>query len=149
MSYRDRIRLIEQMHILYYIYRAMSLYHIFSLIKMSVAVLILLSLYFTIDPYADPLIALSWGMVGFFLLAWWCSFFFFWAWNKYISKTKDEKQNIITSYKLSLLFGVYILFNIIFLLNQKRTVLGGIVLLIGFIIIQAILLPASENNKNK
>jgi len=62
-------------------------------------------------------------MVGFFLLAWGSSFFFFWAWKKYISKTKDEKENIITSYKLSLLFGVYILFNIIFLLNQKRTLL--------------------------
>ncbi len=127
----------------------MSLYHIFSLIKISIAILILLSLYFTIDPYADPLIALSWGMVGFFLLAWWCSFFFFWGWNKYISKIKHEQQNIITSYKLSLLFGIYILFNIIFLLNQKRTLLWGIVLLIGFIIIQGILLPATTTEKNK
>ena len=125
----------------------MSLYHIFSLIKMSAAIITLLSLYFTIDPYADPLIALSWGMVGFFLLAWWCSFFFFWGWNQYISRTKDEKHNIITSYKLSLLFGIYILFNIIFLLNQKRTLLWGIVLLVWFILIQWILLPSWKNSK--
>jgi len=125
----------------------MSLYHIFSLIKISAAILILLSLYFTIDPYTDPLIAVSWGMVGFFLLAWWCSFFFFWGWKIYINKTKDEKKNIISSYKLSLLFGIYILFNIIFLLNHKRTVLWGIVLLIGFILIQWILLPSWNSSK--
>lgn len=101
----------------------MSLYHIFSLIKMSVAILILLSLYFTIDPYADPLIALSGGMVGFFLLAWGSSFFFFRAWKKYVTKMKDEDKNITNSYKLSLLFGVYILFNIIFLLKERRTLL--------------------------
>ena len=56
----------------------MSLYHIFSLIKIIVALIILVALYFTIDPYVDPLIALSGGMVGLFLLAWGSSFFGFW-----------------------------------------------------------------------
>lgn len=127
----------------------MSLYHTFSFIKVSAAIIILLSLYFTIDPYADPLIAISWGMVWFFLLAWWCSFFFFQWRNTYIQKsTLSEEKSIIKSYKLSLLFGIYILFNIIFLLQQKRTVLWGIVLLISFILIQWILLPSWDQQSN-
>lgn len=82
--------------------RKLSLYHIFSLIKILVSLIILISLYITIDPYADPLVALSGGMIGFFLLAWGCSFFAFWAWKKYI---KHEENDIIaTSYRLSLLF---------------------------------------------
>jgi hypothetical protein len=84
-------------------------------------------------------------MIGFFLLAWGLSFFFFWAWKKYISKQQDDNTAITTSYKLSLLFGLYILFNIIFLLNERRTVLGGIVLLIGFVLIQGILLPEGKH----
>lgn len=121
----------------------MSLYHIFSLIKIGVALLILLSLYFTINPYEDPLIALSGWIIWFFLLAWGLSFFIFWGRNIYIYPTqKSQDYDIITnSYKLSLLFGIYILFNLIFLLQSKRTVLWWIVLLIAFILIQWILLP--------
>lgn len=127
----------------------MSLYHIFSLTKMAVAIMILLLLYFTIDPYSDPLIAISWGMVWFFLLARWCSFFFFRWWNKYIKKINtEEEKNITQSYKLSLLFGIYILFNIIFLLKERRTILWWVILLIWFIFIQSILLPSVEQ-KNK
>lgn len=126
----------------------MSLYHTFSLIKISAAIIILLSLYFTIDPYADPLIAISWGMVWFFLLAWWCSFFFFQRRNTYIQKsTLSEDKSITKSYKLSLLFGIYILFNLIFLLQEKWTILWGIVLLVSFILIQWILLPSWKNSK--
>lgn len=48
----------------------MSLYQIFSLAKIIIGLAILLSLYMLIDPFADPLIALSGSMIGFFLLAW-------------------------------------------------------------------------------
>lgn len=125
-------------------FKQLSLYHIFSIIKILIALIILISLYITIDPYADPLVALSWWMIGFFLLAWWCSFFAFWAWKKYIKH--DEGEIIISSYKLSLLFGIYILFNVIFLLKEQRTLLWWIALLIWFIIIQWILIPVGKHS---
>jgi hypothetical protein len=127
----------------------MSLYHTFSFIKIGVALTILWSLYFTINPYEDPLIALSWWIIGFFLLAWGLSFFIFWWRNTYITKKPDSNTIITNSYKLSLLFGIYILFNLIFLLQSKRTVLWWIVLLIAFILIQWILLPNTTDKKEK
>lgn len=82
--------------------KKLSLYHIFSLIKIAVSLIILISLYVTIDPYSDPLVALAGGMIGFFLLAWGCSFFAFWARKKYVKY--EENDIIATSYRLSLLF---------------------------------------------
>lgn len=52
---------------------------------------------------------------------------------------------IIESYKLSLLFGIYTLINAIFLLRHQWTILGWIVLLVWFVIIQAILIPEQSH----
>lgn len=48
----------------------MSHYHMFSLGKIGIGLVTLLLLYFMINPYEDPVIALSGGLIGFFLLSW-------------------------------------------------------------------------------
>ncbi|AKH33191.1 hypothetical protein XF24_00868 [candidate division SR1 bacterium Aalborg_AAW-1] len=124
----------------------MSLYHYFAGGKIAVGIIILLSLYILIDPFSDPLIALSGIMIGVFLIAWGGSFFSFLGREKYIRHHKIEDSLITHSYKLSLLFGIYILFNAIFLIRQTWTVLGGIALLGGFIFIQSIVLPNKQSS---
>lgn len=127
----------------------MSLYHIFSLIKIVAALAILISLYLTIDPYADPLVALTGLMIGFFLLGWGVSFFVFeWRYNHLkpqYTKIKPSDSTVTYSYRLSLLFGIYVLFNVIFLLREQRTILWWIAMLISFILIQNILLATKQN----
>lgn len=119
----------------------MSLYHIFSLIKLIVGFIILLSLYFLIDPFADPLIAISGIMLWLFLLARGWSFYIFGLWEEYIRHKQNTNDRIMYQYKLSLLFSLYILFNTIFLLRQTWTIALGIVFLILFILIQWRVLP--------
>jgi hypothetical protein len=104
----------------------------------------------TIDPYVDPLIALWWGMIGVFILAWGSSFFAFYGWKKIIYHEKENDTMILESYKLSLLFGIYILLNALLLLRHQWTGLIGIILFVGFIIVQAIVIPEqSRHTKQK
>lgn len=44
------------------------MYHILSLSKIIIGLTILLSLYMTINPYSDPLVALGGGMIGVFIM---------------------------------------------------------------------------------
>lgn len=53
-------------------------YHLLSGLKVVIGLIILLSLYFLIDPYSDPGVALGGAMVGVFLAVWGASFFAFW-----------------------------------------------------------------------
>lgn len=117
------------------------MYHILSLAKILIWLTICISLYFTIDPYADPLVALGGGMVGIFLLGRWASFYLFYGWKRFVYHDQEQQKLVVESYKLSLLFGIYCLINVIFLLRHQWTILGGIILLIGFAIVQAILVP--------
>lgn len=55
---------------------------------------------------------------------------------------------MIEAYKLSLLFSCYIVANIILIIMEKRTRLVGINILIGFVIIQILLVyDRSEDGK--
>ncbi len=49
------------------------------------------------------------------------------------------ERNIKDSYKLSLLFGIYVLINMLLIFLGYWTVIVGLILLIGFIILQSIL----------
>ena len=125
------------------------MYTYFSLAKIIIWLIICLSIYFTIDPYADPLVAVWWGMIWLFILVWWASFYVFYGRKKFIYHTKENTTMIIESYKLSLLFGIYTLINAIFLLRHQWTIVGWIILLIWFVIIQAILIPEQPHHNSK
>jgi hypothetical protein len=124
------------------------MYQILSLIKIIIGLIICISLYFTIDPYADPIIALGGGMIGIFILSRWASFYAFYGWKKFIYHEQENITMITESYKLSLLFGIYILINALLLLRHQWTWLTGIVLFVGFIIMQAIVVP-EQSHKSK
>jgi hypothetical protein len=124
------------------------MYQILSLIKIIIGLIICISLYFTIDPYADPIIALGGGMIGIFILSRWASFYAFYGWKKFIYHEQENITMITESYKLSLLFGIYILINALLLLRHQWTWLTGIVLFVGFIIMQAIVVP-EHSHKSK
>lgn len=111
------------------------------MVKIVIGLGILISLYLLINPFTDPIIALSGIMIGMFLLTWGGSFFAFLGWDRYVRHFSINMEAITHAYKLSLLFGIYILCNMIFLLKHTWTVLGGIVLLVAFILIQRIVLP--------
>lgn len=93
----------------------MYLYHIASLIKFVLGLLILLITYTSINVYEDPVIGIGLGMLGLFIAARGASFYLFLVIQKFfreISQTRLVKD----SYKLSLLFGIYVLINALFLL---------------------------------
>lgn len=69
------------------------------------------------------------------------SFFVFLGWRRYIDHQVINDDIITHSYKLSLLFGLYSIFNIIFLLKGVWSVLLGLLILGGFIAIQWWILP--------
>ncbi len=120
------------------------MYHILSLIKIIVWLIVCSSLFVTIDPYRDPLIAIIGAMIGVFLVAWWWSFYIFYGRKKLAFRETITNTIIVESYKLSLLFWLYCLTNILFLLRQQWTILWGLLLLIWFAIIQSILVPQKK-----
>lgn len=98
----------------------MYLYYIASLIKLVLGVLIMLITYTSINVYEDPVIGIALGIVGLFIAARGASFYLFLGIQKRfrdVSKTRLIKD----SYKLSLLFGIYVLFNALFLLLGYRS----------------------------
>ena len=85
-------------------------------------------------------------MIGIFILAWGISFYVFYGWKRLVYHTKENESMITESYKLSLLFGIYILLNALLLLRHQRTGIVGIILFITFIIIQAIIIPEQSTH---
>ena len=138
--------------ILWMYYKNLSIYSILekymytyiSGAKIIIWLIICISIYMTIDPYADPLIALGGGMVGLFILSRWASFYAFYGWKKIVYQQPANNQMITESYKLSLLFGIYILINALLLVRHQWAGLIGIILFVGFVIIQAIVIPEKK-----
>ncbi len=123
----------------------MRLYHLGTILKILVGIIILTSIYFTINPYEDPVIALSFGFLGVFIISWWLSFYVFYI-VQYIATHKEKKKCAKDSYKLSLLFGMYVLANIALLLLWNWTKSIGIMLLIGFVLLQIFLTVTPEHD---
>lgn len=151
--YHDRIRLIEELlpFIIIFTWKiiiiTMSIYRLFSLLKLSIWIIVLISLYLLINPFSDPIIALSWVLLGVFLIAWWGSYFLFRGRHIYIRK-KDYNTTRVQSYKLSLLFALYVLLNVVFLLKKQRSFWLGVLVFIGFIILQIHILPPMQDNES-
>ncbi len=118
----------------------MSLYHIITLIKIVVGVVIIFFTSTAVDPYQDPWIWLGFGFWWVFMLIRWISFYIFWWWKTLfandISTKKNKEQLAIDSYKLSLLFWLYIIVNLWIMFQWYWTRFLWILLFIGFVVIQ-------------
>lgn len=116
----------------------MLLYHLGAIGKILLGSIILLTLYFTINIYEDPAIGLSFGFIGIFIITRWVSFYLFWGMRKLFS---HESAIILASesYKISLLFGMYVLSNCALIVSEQWTKLFGLLLAAGFILLHILL----------
>ncbi len=117
----------------------MILYHIASITKIVLWVFIVLITYTSINVYEDPAVAIWLGFLGVFIAVWWLSFYIFWVLQRLFRTHIDTDRIMKDSYKLSLLFGVYVMINILLLMLGTWTKRRGILLLGGFIWLQIIL----------
>ena len=126
----------------------MYLYHIASLIKLVLGLIILLITYTSINVYEDPVIGIGLIILWLFIAARGASFYLFLALQKFFREVPKDRL-IKDSYKLSLLFGIYVLINALFLLLWYRSKFLWIILLVGFIVLQVTLFseqPAKSND---
>lgn len=126
----------------------MYLYHIASLIKFVLGLLILLITYTSINVYEDPIIGIGLSILWLFIAARGASFYLFLALQKFFRDVPQDRL-IKDSYKLSLLFGIYVLINALFLLLWYRTKFLWIILLIWFIILQIALFSEQKTKTNE
>ena len=126
-----------------------SFYKYLSLIKLIVWLLILFVDYVAINVFEDPVVAIWILLVWCFLVARWASFFFF----LFVQKTFRTKslQWLLESdsYKLSLLFWMYTLLNIILIFLWHWNKARGLILLCGFILLLYFLMMDSAKHAKK
>ena len=118
-------------------------------IKIILGIVIILTTIFQINVFSDEILGVIFFLLWLFLISWWVGYFIFrliqYALKQY---HKYEHEKMIEAYKLSLLFSCYIVANIILIIMEKRTRLVGINILIGFVIIQILLVyDRSEDGK--
>ena len=124
-------------------------YKYLSLIKLIVWLLILFIDYVAVNVFEDPIVAIWILLVWVFLVARWASFFFFLLMQN-IFKNKNIQWNTqAESYKLSFLFGMYALLNILLIFLWHRSKLWWLILLCGFILLLYFLLIDSSKHAKK
>ncbi|MCX6822751.1 MAG: hypothetical protein NTX91_01985 [candidate division SR1 bacterium] len=121
----------------------MQLYYIASLSKFVLGVLILIMDYTSINVYEDPAIGIGLGFLGLFIAAWGGSFFLFYRIQK-LYRHIEKGQLVKDSYKLSLLFGIFVILNVLLLLLGYWNKWLGIVLLGGFVALQVTLFSGKQ-----
>ena len=126
-----------------------NFYKYLSLIKLVVGLIILFIDYAAINVFEDPLIAIWILLVGVFLVSRWASFFFFLFIQKIFMNKKIQNSPESESYKLSFLFGMYAMINIILILLWHWNKLRGLVILWGFILLLYFLMMDSSKNVKK
>lgn len=125
-----------------------SFYKYLSLIKLIVWLLILFIDYMAINVFEDPMVAIWILLVWCFLFSRWVSFFLFLFLQK-VFKKKYINWIESDSYKLSLLFWMYALLNIILIFLWYRSKLRWLLLLWTFLFILYLLLLDSNKNARK
>lgn len=125
-----------------------SFYKYLSLIKLIVWLLILLIDYMAINVFEDPIVAIWISLVWCFLFTRWASFFLFLFLQKAFKK-KNIDWIESDSYKLSLLFWMYALLNIVLIFLWYRSKLRWLLLLWTFLFILYLLLLDSNKNARK
>ena len=123
-----------------------SFYKYLSLIKLVVGLIIFFIDYVAINVFEDPLVAIGVLLVWSFLVARWASFFFFMLVQKIFKNKKTQVSPESESYKLSFLFGMYAMLNIILILLWYRNKFWGLIILSGFILLLYFLMM--DNSKN-
>jgi len=124
-------------------------YYWASIAKIILWLFIVFITYTSINVYEDPAIAVSLGFIWIFIWIRWISFYLFLRGQKLFRKTENIRM-LKDSYKLSLLFGIYIVINILLLMLWGWNKFRWILLLGWFILIQILLLESKyETNDEK
>ena len=126
-----------------------SFYKYLSLIKLIVWLLILFVDYVAINVFEDPVVAIWILLVWCFLVARWASFFFFLFVQKTFRTRNFQWLLESDSYKLSLLFWMYTLLNIILIFLWHWSKTRGLILLCGFILLLYFLMMDSAKHAKK
>jgi uncharacterized membrane protein YesL len=126
-----------------------SFYKYLSLIKLIVWLLILFVDYVAINVFEDPVVAIWILLVWCFLVARWASFFFFLFIQKTFRTKNFQSLAESDSYKLSLLFWMYTLLNIILIFLWQWSKTRGLILLCGFILLLYFLMMDSAKHAKK
>lgn len=116
----------------------MHIYKIISLIKMILGLVTSILVYTYINVYEDPVVWLGLGFLWLFMLSRWASFFVFLALQKWFRESSLDDM-MKDSYKLSLLFGIYVIINLLLISLWYRSKLLGIALFIWFVFLQSFL----------
>ena len=117
----------------------MILYHIASITKFILGLAILFITYTSINVYEDPAVAIGLGFVGLFIAMRWGSFYIFLVLQRLFRAHIGADRIMKDSYKLSLLFGIYVMINVLFLLLWRWNKRRWILLLTWFIGLQMLL----------
>ena len=121
-------------------------YKYLSLIKLIVGLLILFIDYAAINVFEDPFVAIWILLVWSFLVARWISFFFFLFVQKVFKNKNIQDSPESESYKLSFLFWMYALINIILILMWEWSKIRWLIILWAFILLLYFLMM--DNSKN-
>ena len=122
-------------------------YKISAIIRLILGLIVLIITYTCINVYEDPIIALSLSFLWVFIIARWASFFLFLWEQKIFHKNKDEDEKYKDSYKLSLLFWIFCILNVLLIVWWHRNKLIGLWLLIVFIIMQIFLFEKKDGKQ--
>lgn len=121
----------------------LRIFYIASIIKAILWLIITIFTYTSINVYEDTAVAIILWFIWIFILARGVSFFLFLWWHKLFSNRTYERQ-VKDSYRLSLLFWIYCIINILLLIWWHRNKIRWIVILIAFIALQIFLLEWSN-----
>lgn len=116
----------------------MHIYKVISLIKMVLGLATSILVYSYINVYEDPIVWLGLGFLWLFMLSRWASFFGFLAFQKRFRESNIDDM-MKDSYKLSLLFWIYVIINLLLISLWYRSKLLWIALFIWFIFLQVFL----------
>ncbi len=126
----------------------MHLYYIASIIKIILGLAVLLLTYSSINIYEDPLIWIGLAVVGLFIVSRGASFYLFLLIQKRFRDLSSDRL-IKDSYKLSLLFGIFVIMNALLLFLWYRSRFLWLLLLLGFIILQVLLFSEQKKETNE
>ena len=126
-----------------------NFYKYLSLIKLVVGLIILFVDYVAINVFEDPFVAIWILLIGSFFVARGASFFFFLFTQKVFKNKKIQNSPESESYKLSFLFGMYALINIILILMWNWSKMRGLIILWVFILLLYFLMVDNSKNVKK
>lgn len=126
----------------------MHIYKIISAAKFFLGAWIMLIIFTSINIYEDPITGIGLGFLGLFIASRWLSFFLFLWIQKFYRKNLTEERLMKDSYKLSLLFGIYVMLNVTLILSEYRNKLIWLLLLWWFVLLQMSLFW-EENNHDR